>query len=71
VFGLLVDVQQPAGQRVVLAVTNARGIATFLITGTKASVLPTQFNAFLVDRAAGFQYGVTGDLEVRFSAQEH
>jgi hypothetical protein len=62
---------KPAGQRVVLAFTNARGIATFLITGTKASVLPTQFNAFLLDKAAGFQYGVTGALAVRFSAHGH
>jgi hypothetical protein len=62
---------KPVGQRIVLALTNARGIATFRITGTKASVLPTQFNAFLVDKAAGFQYGVTGTLAVWFRAPKH
>ena len=57
------------GDRNVMAYTNSRGIATFRITGTKPNVLgPTAFNAHLVDRAAGYQYGVTGALTVWFSA---
>jgi hypothetical protein len=57
------------GTRSVVALTNSKGIATFRITGTKVSELgPTAFNAHLVDKAAGFEYGVTGALTVWFSA---
>ncbi len=56
------------GKRNVRAYTNARGIATFDVTGTKPNELgPTAFNAHLVDQAAGYQYGVTGALTVWFS----
>ena len=58
------------GDRNVTAYTNSRGIATFHVTGTKPNVLgPTAFNAHLVNRAAGYQYGVTGALTVWFSGR--
>jgi uncharacterized membrane protein len=58
------------GTRNVMERTNAQGIATFRVTGTKPNVLgPTAFNAHLVDTAAGYQYGVTGALTVWFSPE--
>ena len=57
------------GRKVVKALTNSLGVATFHITGTEPSTVgPTAFNAHLLDKAADFQFGVTGQLTVRFSA---
>jgi uncharacterized membrane protein len=55
------------GKRNVTADTNSQGVATFKIIATKPSrPLPTAFTAYLVDKAADYQYGVTGTLVMRF-----
>jgi len=65
---VIVNASTP-GRKNVMALTNSHGVATFHITGTEESeVGPTAFNAHLVDKAADFQYGVTGALTVWFSA---
>jgi hypothetical protein len=57
------------GARQVVAYTNSQGVATFRVAGTEPSgVGPTAFNAHLVNKAAAYQYGVTGALTVWFSA---
>jgi hypothetical protein len=61
------------GQRVgrsAIAFTDPRGVATFAVTGTKASSIPTTFDASLRDQARRV-YGASGYLMVRFSAAPH
>jgi hypothetical protein len=53
-----------------VAFTNARGIAKFAITGTKASSVPTTFDAVLGDSARR-SHGASGYLTLRFSALTH
>ncbi len=54
------------GSSNVVAYTNAQGIATFNITGTRGGILPTQFIANLKDNHASYIYGQTGRLLMRF-----
>jgi hypothetical protein len=57
-----------------VAFTNAHGVATFAITGTKASLLATALDAFLMHKAVPHKtatYGASGNLLIRFSAPKH
>ncbi len=48
------------------AMTNADGIATFQIVGTKAGPTATTFSAHLFNKGASYLYGSTGYLNIRF-----
>jgi hypothetical protein len=57
-----------------VALTNARGIATFAITGTRPSALPTAVEAHLLHMPVLHEtarYGASGYLLIRFSAPKH
>jgi hypothetical protein len=48
------------------AYTDADGIATFHIVGTRAGSTPTTFSAHLFNKGASYIYGSTGYLDIRF-----
>jgi hypothetical protein len=56
--------------RSAVAFTDHPGIATFAVTGTKASSIATTFDASLRDQARRV-YGASGYLMLRFSAAPH
>lgn len=54
------------GQTPVSALTNARGVATFIVTGTHASTNPVYFEANLVNAQHFYPYGYSDILPIRF-----
>jgi hypothetical protein len=47
--------------------TNADGVATFYVVGTRSSRTPITFSAHLYDKGANYVYGSTGYLNIRFA----
>jgi uncharacterized membrane protein len=54
------------GKGKVPAKTNADGVATFYVVGTRSSRTPITFSAHLYDKGANYVYGSTGYLNIRF-----
>jgi uncharacterized membrane protein len=66
VFGEAVINQGQIGQTPVEALTNAQGIATFVVTGTQPSINPVYFEANLVNSQASYPYGYSDIVPIRF-----
>jgi hypothetical protein len=58
---------EPKGQTPVKAITDANGVATFVIRGTNAPRDPVYFEANLVNQSQSFPYGYSQILPIRFS----
>ena len=65
-YGQAIINQAQQGQTPVSAFTNDRGIATFVIRGTKASEDPVYFEANLVNGTQYYPYGYSEILPIRF-----
>ena len=58
------------GQTPVEALTNSHGVATFVVTGTQASVTPVYFEANLVNNTASYPYGYSNIVPIRFATHD-
>lgn len=54
------------GQTPIKALTNKSGVATFVITGTQASINPVYFEANLINRRASYPYGYSDIVPIQF-----
>ena len=56
------------GQTPIEARTNSQGVATFVITGTQASIDPVYFEANLINSQASYPYGYSDIVPIRFES---
>lgn len=66
VFGEAVINQGQIGQTPVEAITNSKGVAHFVVTGTQPSINPVYFEANLVNSVASYPYGYSDIVPIRF-----
>lgn len=58
---------RPPGASPVMARTDRRGVATFVLRGTDAPIDPVSFEASLINRWEGYPYGYSPILTVQFA----
>lgn len=66
VFSQAVINQSQIGQTPVEALTNRNGVASFVVTSTRASINPVYFEANLVNSQASYPYGYSDIVPIRF-----
>ena len=60
----------PPGQTPVVAYTNAKGVATFVVVGTQVADDPVYFEANLVNLGQFYPYGYSDPLPIRFGPRK-
>jgi hypothetical protein len=68
IFGEAVINQGQVGQTPVVAYTDASGVATFVVRGTRSSSDPVYFEANLVNQSQFYPFGYSEIVPVRFGA---